>query len=124
MTNEPDPPIVLGSELAAAHVQERERQAAHPGPSLLEDHRYPRRSTRIDTPSFAMDPPDETLRDLANEWQQLAADALEELNNQLSLDDLYTLLTFVHRSTVLGLRSRDPQWPSAGGAQHDQGHCA
>ncbi len=113
MTNEPDPPIVLGSELAAAHARELQRQAAHPGRSLLDDLRYPRRSARIDVPSFAMDPLDETLRVLANEWLRLPADALGELYSQLSLDDLYTLLTFAHRSTVLGLRSADPQWPRA-----------
>jgi len=113
MTNENDPPIVLGSELAAAHAREHQRQATYPGPSLLEDHRYPRCSARIDVPSFAEDPLDETLRVLANEWLRLPADALGELHDHLSLDDLYTLLTFAHRSTVLGLRSRDPQWPRA-----------
>ncbi len=113
MTNETDPPIVLGSELAAAHARERQREAAHPGPSLLEDHRYPLRSARIDVPSFAKDPLDETLRDLADKWLRLPADQLRELHHQLSLDDLYTLLTFAHRSTVLGLRTRDPQWPRA-----------
>ena len=113
MTNETDPPIVLGSELAAAHARERERQAAHPWPSLLEDLRYPRPSARIDVPSFAEEPLDETLRDLANEWLRLPADALGELHSELSIDDLYTLATFARRSTVLGLRSRDPQWPRA-----------
>lgn len=59
MTNEPNSPIVLGGELAAAHVRERDRQAANSGPSLLDDLRYARRSARIDVPSFAMDPLDE-----------------------------------------------------------------
>jgi hypothetical protein len=113
MTNETDPPIVLGSELATAHERERKRQDAHPGPSLLDDLGYTHRSARIDAPSFAVDPLDETLRDLANEWLRLPADALGELLDQLSLDDLYTLLTFARRSTVLGLQSRDPQWPRA-----------
>lgn len=113
MRNEADPPIVLGSGLAAAAARERERQAADPRPSLLAGLRYPRLGTRIDVPSFAEHPLDERLRDLVHEWLRLPADRLRELRDQLSLDDLYTLLTFAHRSTALGLRYRDPQWPRA-----------
>ncbi len=113
MNDETNTPIVLGSELAAAQAHERERRAAHPEPSLLAELRYAGRRVSADAPSFRKEQLDDTLRDLGIEWLHLPAIVLHELHDLLSLDDLYTLLTFVHRSTVLGLRSRDPQWPRA-----------
>jgi hypothetical protein len=105
----------LGAELAAARKSEEERLAAGViDPSPLPETGYDFERGDYDLVKVAPLQLDLNLRDFTDEVQRMDLNQQNRTQRSLSLDDLYTLIHFVKRSSVLALNDAQMDWFRAG----------
>jgi hypothetical protein len=107
--------IVLGTELAAALEKEEARLAAGKStPSPLPDNAYDFERGDYDLVAVSPLELDIDLRAVTNDFLVCGFEQQRELRNSLSFDDLYTLIHFVKRCSVLALNEEAMDWCRAG----------
>lgn len=107
--------IVLGAELAAAHEAEEARLAAGViDPSPLPDERYDFELGDYDLVRVAPLSIDLNLRAFTDEVRRMDSDQQVRTQKSLSMDDLYMLIHFVKRCSVLALNETKVDWLGAG----------
>lgn len=100
------PVVVIGAELARARAAEQAR-AQHPaGPSPLPPGTYDAGSGDLADPAPL--PLDDALAQLARRYAAADADGRAAMRRAISMDELYTLLTFARRAAVFAIRRGDP----------------
>lgn len=106
---------ILGSEAAAAQQREKVRIAAgEVGETPLPPDRYDKERGDYDLVTISPSKLDLDLRDLTEnilDWDQ---NRRNELRQIIPSDELYTLIHFVKRASVLGLNSQPVEWCRAG----------
>jgi hypothetical protein len=99
--------VVLGQQMADAFKrEERHRAATGPVASPLEGIAYDPRRGELDLHRFVESPIDRTVSDFAASYERLGNEEVGEVRAALSMDDFYTLLSFVRRSVLASLRGR------------------
>jgi hypothetical protein len=107
--------IVLGTELAAAlEVEEARLALGNSGPSPLPDCGYDFENGDYDLVSVAPLNLDIELRAITNDFLVCDTERQRVLRDRLSSDDLYTLIHFVKRSSVLALNEEAVDWCRSG----------
>lgn len=102
-------PVVLGSDLAAAHEAENARLAfGVPGPSPLSGRRYDPEAEEFNLMAVVQAPLDRDVERLVTVWQDSGAEEREKLRRSLSLADNYTLIQFAKRMAVVALNVPAP----------------
>jgi hypothetical protein len=100
--------IVLGASFAAARRAEERHRAAMPGvPSPLANVDYSREAGHHDLFRLVETDVDAQIRAFLEQFGCLTARGRTDVRNALRLEDFYTLLTFVQRSVLACLRTRD-----------------
>lgn len=99
--------IVLGAELAAARAREAEVRAAHPDLTSPVARMYDFWAGETDLARFVDSPTDAHVSHVVDRSLRSSDDARDRLRASLTLDDLYTVLTFSRRLAVKSLRTAD-----------------
>ena len=99
-------PVVLGLQAAAASANEQQHRLDHPGTSPLAGAGYDVAAGEYDLFQFVESPTDETVGAAVLRASALGGAALAEFRNDLTQDDLYTLLAFARRACVRALRGQ------------------
>lgn len=106
-------PIVLGLDMARAQAADEAHRSAHGSDvSPLADLTYDRWAGELDLARFAPTATDDAIRAWLEAWRE-REDSAEDVRALLTMDDFYTLLTFVQRSTVRSLRDDGAEWVGA-----------
>lgn len=100
--------VVLGTELASARAVEERRIARGAGPSPLAGVAY-RTHAEIDLIRVEPSAADAGIAALCHRFRTMTLPDRIALRDSISMDDLYTLLTFAQRMAVFGLRERRPE---------------
>lgn len=107
--------IVLGTELAKALTAEEKRIASGiSGPSPLPPGEYEVETGDFDLVSVSPSRFDLSLRAFMEEIGHQDPAQLQKIRHALSFDDLYTLIHFAKRSSVLALNNNPVEWCRAG----------
>lgn len=107
--------LVLGSELAAAQQREEARIASGAvGESPLPSNRYDQEHGDYDLVAVSPVKLDLDIRDLTKEFIGWDLDRRIEIMQIIPSDDLFTIIHFVKRASVLALNRDTLEWCSAG----------
>lgn len=107
--------VVLGSELAAARQSEEARIASGMiGDSPLPPERYDYEGGDYDLVAISPIKLDLDIRDLTKEFTSWSLDRRNEVMQIIPSDDLYMLIHFVKRASVLALNRDTLEWCRAG----------
>src|SRR5690606_17613351 len=103
--------IVLGTELAKALTAEEKRiTSGISGPSPLPPGEYEVETGDFDLVSVSPSRFDLSLRAFMEEIGHQDPAQLQKIRHALSFDDLYTLIHFAKRSSVLALNNNPVEW--------------
>ncbi len=107
--------IILGSELASAMKAEDERLASGISvKSPLPDDQYDLETGDYNLVAVSPLPLDRELRTFMSEYLDQGPDQRDVVRQRLSFDDLYTLIHFVKRASVIALNHDPVEWCRAG----------
>lgn len=107
--------VVLGTQLAAARVQEQRVRARQPDvPSPLHA-RYDFWAGETDLARFVDSPVDNEIASFVEQTRGLPREERERIRTALTMEDFYTLLMFASRASVHTLRKRDQTWAERAG---------
>lgn len=98
--------VVLGGELASALAAEERRRAGRPPASPLAGVRYD--GPAVDLWRWVDARPDTVVAAFADGYGDLDATDRARVRTSLSMDDCYTLVTFVRRCALAAIRTGDP----------------
>jgi len=106
-------PVVLGLDMARAQATEQAHRSGHASDeSPLAGLTYDRWAGELDLARFSPNATDDSIRAWLESWPR-SHDSTEDVRALLTMDDFYTLLTFVQRSTVRSLRDDSAEWVEA-----------
>jgi len=103
------PPVVLGAELANAKAVEARHREATPAPSPLVGVRYDLAPGEGDLFRFVESSRDEVILRFIHYCRGLDHGERAQVRSSLTMDDLYTLLTFARRAALRALRANDSE---------------
>src|SRR5687767_5268917 len=103
-------PMILGSELAAAHAAERTRVASGvAGPSPLGGVGYDLERDEFNLTTIVQSAVDREVEGLVKSFRNSGVNEREALRQRLTLDDNYTLIQFAKRMAVRALNQSSPE---------------
>lgn len=112
-TAEPAPgaeePVLLGREYRSAQAAEERHRAsrADAGPSPLEGVRYDFWAGELDLVRYVPAPGDALVQRLVERFVESERRDQDTLRSSMTMDDLYTILTYVRRCALVALREGD-----------------